>query len=191
MRCLRPIAFALLAGCAHGESFEDGVLRKGDLSVRVGPVPDHWRQIHVDGADLAYRDDAREGSALFDVRCGQRDDDAPLSILTQNLMMGTTERDIESQTLVPLDGREAMHTILRAKLDGVPMQYDIFVMKKDGCIHDLVYVAPPDRFTEGAADFERFAGGLHAYSGVSGVSLPRLGDRGKGTAPEGSSSRDP
>ena len=191
MRCLRPIAFALLAGCAHGESFEDGVLRKGDLSVRVGPVPGHWRQIHVDGADLAYRDDARGGSALFDVRCGQRDDDAPLSILTQNLMMGTTERDIESQTLVPLDGREAMHTILRAKLDGVPMQYDIFVMKKDGCIHDLVYVAPPDRFTEGAADFERFAGGLHAYSSGSGVSLPRLGDRAKGTAPEGSSSRDP
>jgi len=191
MRCLRPIAFALLAGCAHGESFEDGVLRKGDLSVRVGPVPGNWRRIQVEGADLAYRDDAREGSALFDVRCGHRDDDAPLSILTQNLIMGTTERDIEGQTLVPLDGREAMHTLLRAKLDGVPMQYDLYVMKKDGCVHDLVYVAPPDRFAEGAADFERFASGLHAHLGASDVSPARLRDRGTGAAPEGSSSRDP
>jgi hypothetical protein len=190
MRCLRPIAFALLAGCAHGESFEDGVLRKGDLSVRVGPVPGNWRRIHVDGADLAFRDDAREGSALFDVRCGHRDDDAPLSILTQNLIMGTTQRDFERQTLVPFDDREAMHTLLRAKLDGVPMQYDIFVMKKDGCVHDLVYVAPPDRFAEGAADFERFAAGLHAYSGTSDVSSPRLGDARNGIAPKGSS-RDP
>ena len=191
MRCLRPIAFALLAGCAHGESFEDGVLRKGDLSVRVGPVPGNWRRIQVEGADLAYRDDAREGSALFDVRCGHRDDDAPLSILTQNLIMGTTERDIEGQTLVPLDGREAMHTLLRAKLDGVPMQYDLYVLKKDGCVHDLVYVAPPDRFAEGAADFERFASGLHAHLGASDVSPARLRDRGTGAAPEGSSSRDP
>ncbi|SRR5260370_15824658 len=191
MRCLRPIAFALLAGCAHGDSFEDGVLRKGDLTVRVGRVPGNWRRIQVDGADLAFRDDARDGSALFDVLCGHRDYDAPLSILTQNLIMGTTERDFESQKLVPFDGREAMHTLLRAKLDGVPMQYDIFVMKKDGCVHDLVYVAPPDRFAEGAADFERFAAGLHAYLGTSDVTAPRLGDARKGIAPEGSSSRGP
>jgi hypothetical protein len=191
MRCLRPIAFALLAGCAHGESFEDGVLRKGDISVQIGPVPGHWRRILVDGADLAYRDDARAGSALFDVRCGQRDDDAPLSVLTQNLLMGTTERDFESQILIPLDGREAMHTVVRAKLDGVPMQYDIFVMKKDGCVHDLIYVAPPERFAEGAADFERFASGLHAHSGASDVSSTRVGDTGKTGAPVGSSSREP
>jgi hypothetical protein len=53
---------------------------------------------------------------------------------------------------------------MRAKLDGVPMQYDIYVMKKDGCVYDLVYVAPPARFTAGAADFERFALGLRASS---------------------------
>jgi hypothetical protein len=116
----------------------------------------------VDGADLAFRDDAREGSVLADVRCGHRDDDAPLSVLTQHLIMGTTERDLESQEVLPFDRREAMHTLLRAKLDGVPMEYDIYVMKKDGCVFDLVYIAPPDHFADGSADFERFAGGLHA-----------------------------
>ena len=152
-----PIALALFAACAHGESFDDGVLHKGDLAVRVGPLPAGWRRIDVEGADLAFRDDAREGSALFNVRCGQRDDDAPLSVLTDHLIMGTTERDVESQDTIPFDGREAMRTVVRAKLDGVPMRYDIYVMKKDGCIYDIVYVAPPDRFADGAKDFEQFS----------------------------------
>ena len=157
-------ALALLgtASCGHAQSFDEGVLRKGGLAVRVGPVPSGWRRIQVDGADLAFRDDERSGSALFNVRCGQRDDDAPLTALTQHLIMGTTEREFDAQDTVPFDGREALHSLLRAKLDGVPMQYDIYVMKKDGCVYDLVYVAPPGRFATGAAAFEPFATGLRS-----------------------------
>jgi len=151
---------AALAGCGHAQSIEEGVLRKDGLAVRIGPVPAGWRRIDVEGADLAFRDDERSGSALFNVRCGRRDDDAPLAVLTNHLVMGTTEREFDAQDTVPFDGREALHSLLRAKLDGVPMQYDIYVMKKDGCLYDLVYVAPPGRFADGAADFERFAKGL-------------------------------
>ena len=147
-------------GCGHAQAFDEGVFRKDGVAVRVGPVPSAWRRIGVDGADLAFRDDERSGSTLFNVRCRQRDDDAPLSVLTDHLIMGTTEREFDAQDIVPFDGREALHTLLRAKLDGVPMQYDIYVMKKDGCLFDLVYVAPPGRFADGAADFEHFATGL-------------------------------
>jgi hypothetical protein len=157
------VFFALVAAaCAHGDAFEQGVLRKGNLAVRVGPLPPGWRRIDVGGADLAFRDEAREGSTLLDVRCGRRDDDAPLTVLTDHLAMGTTERQIESQDTVPFDGREAMHTLLSAKLDGVPMRYDIYVVKKDGCVYDIVYVAAPDRFAEGAPDFESFALGVRS-----------------------------
>lgn len=154
----------VLPACDHAGAFEDGVLRKGDVTVHVGPIPAQWRRVHVEGADLAFRDDARAASAMFDVRCGRRDGDGPLSALTAQLLMGTTQRDFVSEEVVPFDGREALHTTLRAKLDGVPMQYDIYVMKKDDCVYDLVYVAEPDRFTAGAPDFERFATGLHAAS---------------------------
>jgi hypothetical protein len=156
------LAAALLGwtGCGHTRALEDGVFRKDGVAVRVGPVPSGWRRIGVNGADLAFRDDDRNGSALFNMRCGQRDDDAPLGVLTGHLIMGTTAREFDSQDTVPFDGREALHTLLRAKLDGVPMQYDIYVMKKDGCLYDLVYVAPPGHFADGAADFERFAVGL-------------------------------
>jgi hypothetical protein len=168
-----PVLAVVLGACAHAGTFDDSVLRKGDLTVQVGPVPSSWRRIQVEGADLAFRDEAREGSTLFDVRCGGRDDDAPLSALTGHLIMGTTEREIASQETVPFDGREAMHTLLRAKLDGVPMQYDIYVMKKDGCVYDIVYVAAPDNFVEGAQDFERFARGVRAFSSPRAVGSQR------------------
>lgn len=150
------------AGCAHEDAFADDILRKGDLRVEVGPMPPGWRRITVEGADIAFRDDDRSGSTLVDVRCDSHDKNAPLSALTGHLIMGTTERAFETEEVIPFDRREALHTILRAKLDGVPMQYDIYVMKKDGCVFDLVYVAPPDRFAAGAADFERFAQGVHS-----------------------------
>lgn len=165
MRCVGTIAlFVACAACAHTDSIEQGVFSKGGLRIGLGPVPTSWRRVGVEGADLAYRDDEREGSALFDVRCDAPGQDAPLSILTEDLIMGTTERDVEVQKVLPFDSREAMHTVLRAKLDGVPMQYDIFVMKKDGCVYDLVYVAPPSHFPSGSGDFERFAAGLRTLS---------------------------
>jgi hypothetical protein len=161
---LSPAILVFLGACAHAEPFDGNVFRKGEVVVHLGPPPSTWRRIDVEGADLAFRDDAREGSTLFNVRCGRRDDDAPLSVLTDHLVMGTTDRQIDSQETIPFDGREAMRTVLRAKLDGVPMQYDIYVMKKDGCTYDIVYVARPARFAEGAEDFERFTHGVHALS---------------------------
>jgi len=160
-RSLALLAALSAVACGRGASIEGNVLRKGDVRIQVGPVPSTWRRIQVDGADLAFRDDEKEGSALFDVRCGQRDDDAPLTTLTEHLIMGTTERQFDTQEVLPFDRREAMHTVLRAKLDGVPMQYEMYVMKKDGCVCDLVYVAPPDRFADGSAEFQRFARGVH------------------------------
>jgi hypothetical protein len=153
---------ALPVACGSARLLDNGVLTKGGQRITLGPVPAGWEQLKVDGADLAYRDASHGASVLFDVRCGQKDDDAPLSVLTGHLIMGTTERAVEIEETVPFDGREALHTQMRAKLDGVPMQYGIYVMKKDGCVYDLVYVAPSDRFADGAADFERFARGLHA-----------------------------
>lgn len=161
---LALLTAVLLCGCGHASALQDGVLRKGELVVRLGPVPASWARVAVQGADVSYRDSAGEGSALLDVRCQVRDGDAPLAALTSHLVMGTTEREVTSQQTLPFDGREALHTLMTAKLDGVPMRYDLYVMKKDGCVFDLVYVAPPDRFAQGTAGFERFAAGLHGTS---------------------------
>jgi len=52
------------------------------------------------------------------------------------------------------------------------MHYDIYVMKRDGCVYDLVYVALPARFTDGAADFEHFATGLESVGSAVAAETP-------------------
>jgi hypothetical protein len=42
---------------------------------------------------------------------------------------------------------------MTALLDGVPMRYDVWVLKKDGCVYDLLYFAPPATFERGLAAF--------------------------------------
>ena len=158
------LAATLAVGCGHVASLQAGVLRKGDLSVRLGPVPAEWSRISLDGADVAYRDERRQASILLNVRCHERDGDAPLGSLTAHLVMGTTERQVLGEETIPFDGREALHTQMSAKLDGVPLQYDLYVAKKDGCVYDVVYVAPREEFEAGVAAFERFAVGLHGSS---------------------------
>jgi hypothetical protein len=157
----------VLAGCASSGLLENGVFHKGGLSVHIGPVPPGWVRIRLPGADVAYRDETTSAMVMLDVQCG-READAPLTILTEHLIMGTTDRAFSAQDVIPFDAREALHSLLQAKLDGVVMRYDIYVVKKDGCVTDIVYVAPPQDFPVGAADFERFALGLHARSTAPG-----------------------
>ncbi|MFO0675060.1 MAG: hypothetical protein U0169_00870 [Polyangiaceae bacterium] len=84
----------------------------------------------------------------------------PLGALTNQLLLGTTERTPSLEETVSLDGRDALHTRLVAKLDGVPMAYDVYVLKKDGCVYDLLHVARPSEDPRGTAAFETFVAGF-------------------------------
>jgi hypothetical protein len=153
-------ALAFVAGCAH-PGLDGDVYRAKDIAFRVGERPPSWRSLEVSHATLAWRDEAREGSILLNARCGGGGDATPLRALAEQLVIGTTGREWTATDTVPFDGREAIHGRLSAKLDGVPMGYDVFVLRKDGCIYDFVYVAPPDRLEEGVPGFERFVQGFH------------------------------
>jgi hypothetical protein len=165
---LFPLA-SLIAGCgAAAPRLDEGSYRSGEVAFRVGEPPASWKSIQVEHATLAWRDETHGASILLDARCHERDGDVPLQALTAHLVMGTTERSITSQETVPFDGREAMKTRLRAKLDGVAMDYDLIVLKKDDCVYDFVYVSEPGP-EDGIADFERFVGTFHTVRAGGGA----------------------
>lgn len=159
------LASAFGAGaCASVRAFDGRVYRSGPVAFELREIPTGWRRIDLDAADvrsLSFRDDANESSVVVTARCGRRGDDAPLEALTNHLLIGTTEREFLKEDTIPFDGREARHTVVRAKLDGVSMTYSLFVLKKDGCVYDFVRVAPPAKFEAGASSFQRFVSGFH------------------------------
>ena len=112
------------------------------------------------GHGFAFRDERDGASIVLNGRCGADGEDVPLEALTQHLFIRFTEREIVEQKVVPFDHREAMRTVLTAKLDGVPMKFEVWVLKKDGCVYDLAYLASPSHFSHGAGEFERFVQGF-------------------------------
>jgi hypothetical protein len=158
---MRRAVLVLFAAACSAPALNGGVWKLGESQFKIGPKPETWRQVETIGSSAGFRDDPHEASVLVGARCKVASDDAPLLALTNHLIMGTTEREIVSQDVIPFDGREAMHTVLRAKLDGVLMSYDVYVLKKDGCVYDFVYVADAKHFEAGAPAFERFVSGFH------------------------------
>ncbi|MBM4360420.1 MAG: hypothetical protein FJ096_20120 [Deltaproteobacteria bacterium] len=152
------LALVALAGCAP--RFDGRVYRGNGVAFAVATIPPSWQPLRDRDAALEFRDPDARATVLVNGRCGLASDEVPLSALTQHLFIDFTQRSLESQEVVPLDGREAMHTRLTALLDGVPMRFDVWVLKKDGCVYDLLYFAPPTSFDGGLPAFGELVRGF-------------------------------
>ncbi|WP_437928477.1 hypothetical protein WMF37_04275 [Sorangium sp. So ce291] len=148
-----------LASCG-GPSFNGTVYRGEDVAFRVPAAPASWRQISVSDAAVAYRDDENGATIALNGRC-RNEEDVPLISLTNHLFLHFTDREVLKQEVVPFDGREAMHTVLSAKLDGVPKVFDVWVLKKNGCVYDMLLIADPARYAAGEPAFTRM---VHGFS---------------------------
>lgn len=160
---------AILVGCGHGgpmgghwDPQNSRVCADDEGCYRVGPLGRGWRMIRQEQAEVAFFNEGGSAVIQSNATCKRttQADSAPLSALTEHLLIGYTERKIRSQDMVPLAKREALHTVVDAKIDGVPMVLDLYVLRRNGCIYDFSYAAPPERAQLGKADFEQFVAGF-------------------------------
>ena len=144
---------ALASACA-GPSFRQGVFSSATTTYRVGTLGPEWEPMHVSGNDLAFH---RAGLGTISVNSTCEDyEDVPSTALLNHLLFETTARRYLIEETVALDGRGARHALVRAELDGVPLELELFVMKKDGCVFDLAHIRRPDAPAADRASFLNF-----------------------------------
>ncbi|WP_371877538.1 hypothetical protein [Pyxidicoccus parkwayensis] len=151
---------APLVGC-HRVSFEDSVLTKPAVRYRVGKLPEAWHRVWLEGNDLAFAEEGTGRAISVNATC-EGHDDPPLPVLTRHLLAGFTERQELSSQLVPMAEREALRSRYLAKMDGVPVQLELVVLKKDNCVFDFSYVAPPGMADARMADFDTVLAGFES-----------------------------
>ncbi|MDX2053292.1 MAG: hypothetical protein SFV15_12915 [Polyangiaceae bacterium] len=149
-------------GCAS-TPFDGKTYSNDELAFQVGAYPSTWRAIQAEGTLLAFRDDTHQATVALNGRCGKDGDDVPLTTLTAHLFLQFTDQDPSEQREVSLDGRSALRSSLTATLDGVPKRFVVYVLKKDECVYDFVWIqnqsAPQD-----SREFDAFVRDFRALS---------------------------
>ena len=153
-------------GCATAGTLQNGVYRGEQTSYQIGPVSDGWTAVTVNQQnDLAWHNEAKGAVMHVDSDCDPGLD-IPLTALRSHLMIGFTEREVVEEELVPMDGREALRTHFTAKLDGVPRDILLQILKKDDCVYDFGLVTPPgSSFEDALPDFDRVLAGFTTATG--------------------------
>lgn len=118
----------------------------------LGPLPAQWQPLRTGSGDRAYHH--QHGGVISSRVLCQGVDDVPLDVLTNHLLFGIEERRELSRALVTLAGRAALRTRVRGSLDGVTVQMELVVSKKDGCTYDVQLISAPALFPARLKDFE-------------------------------------
>jgi hypothetical protein len=159
------VAAALAAGCAAKlpPGHWDASARRlcaGHVCYVVGPLDGNWRMVHLQSAGAGWFNNVAGAIIESNATCRDDAEAAPLKALTRELLVGYTERQFLDEQLVRMQAREALRTQLIARLDGVPMRLEIYVLRRNGCVFDLAYAAPPRSFAVAEPDFARFVAGF-------------------------------
>jgi hypothetical protein len=157
------VVLVFASGCSLGPHVhtkpESRQLCAGDDCYRFGELPG-WRIVREKNGEVAFFDDQFGAVAQINATCRQDAEAASLEVLLRHLLIGYTDVEVREQEKVRLAEREALHTVIAARLDGVPIVLDLYVVKRNGCVFDLSMAAPPERYPRASADFARFVSGF-------------------------------
>lgn len=157
-----PLLLWLNFGCG-GAQFNGTEYRDKDVAFRLGPVPLNMREVKTDDARVAFQNDQAGATVAIGARCDQESDDVPLQALVQHLFLQFEDRTILSTNEFSLDGRAALRTELKARLDGVWRHFVVVVMKKDNCVYDFLHVdggGDSTTLRQSRADFSKMIEGF-------------------------------
>ena len=144
--------------------YKNGRVLTKDGFFAVGPLSPDWERIKVGKAVVTFYNPQMKSTIATDSFCDQAYNDSSLKNLTTHLFPGLQDTDVVNQEPFMLDGRGALKTVVKAKLDGVPVMMKIVVVKKDWCLFDFFLVSEQAYFARAAQDFETFYQGF-SFSG--------------------------
>jgi hypothetical protein len=170
MKCRWGILSLLLIVCAcfgldrRGgiTGYQNGTAYTGTGRFQAPAMSPPWKSPKRLLKQLVYENDPLKATLVVDALCGPKYDDAPLNRLARELFQRLQRPVIHSERAFVLDGRSAVRMDGEGDVDGVPIRMSVVVMKKNFCLYDFSYFAPPETSSRGVHDFEGYLNGFHA-----------------------------
>ena len=144
----------LMTSCATGRAL-DGLYRDEAKHFQVRLPQNGWQMTETRGADVVLRDTRSTARMAVAASC-PGEETGPLSSLVRHLFFGLRQVEELRQEQVVLDGAVGLDTMIRGSWEGATVQIRSVVIRRTGCLYDLLYVAPADTFEVHSADFDAF-----------------------------------
>ncbi len=164
--------FILASSCFGGVekrgsvvSYQNGTVQTRGGSFQVGILPTDWNLTKFQYDAILFNRPNLQQSISVDSFCKSSADDAALNILTRQIIQGIQNEKITYQKTITLDGKEALHTLVKGVFEGSPINLETVVLRMNKCVFDFVYVTVPENYSDGALDFEKFYQGFHFVKG--------------------------
>ncbi|MFQ5882912.1 MAG: hypothetical protein ACE5I9_10650 [Candidatus Methylomirabilales bacterium] len=148
------LCLLLLAGCVTGRALE-GLYVDESRGFRVRLPREGWGVMESEGANLALQDSRSPARMAVSVSCPESET-GPLPALARHLLFGLREVKLLRQGAILLDGVPGLETLVTGRWKGAPVQIWSVVIRRKGCLYDLLFVATPETFGARSEDFDRF-----------------------------------
>jgi len=126
----------------------------------VGKPGSGWSPQSPGSADHAWFHKELSATIYTSSACGARYEDGKLEDLSKHLTFGIATGDPIREEHTRLDNRAALIRVWPGALDGIGVQVGTAVTKKNACLYDILYVAPPATFDRGWPDFVQVVEGF-------------------------------
>jgi hypothetical protein len=128
---------------------------------RVGKLPEGWDSLKVKVRAAAWYNPDYRSTISTEVLCEASAGDRPISVVAGEVASALDKRTTIGTEKFTLDERGALRQHVTGVIDGVPMEMDIVVLKKNNCAFDMVAISPPDQMSGVKPIFEDFFNGFH------------------------------
>ncbi len=130
-----------------------------EATYRVGQPGSDWIPKTVKGMQVYWVHARLPAAIRIHSRCDEHGDSS-LEQFTDHLRIDWTSWTVRSRTHERLLGRDALRTVVDGSLDGIEMKLELLVVKKNGCLFDLSYIARPEAFDSVRSAFGRVVSGF-------------------------------
>ncbi|OQW50237.1 MAG: hypothetical protein A4S09_00135 [Proteobacteria bacterium SG_bin7] len=116
---------------------------------------DPYSELKVQSADRSWQNTKNGNTISYMSNCEQTSEPT-LEVLSSIALDGVEDLKIVEKKKINYNGREALNTVLLGRVDGIPIQADLTVLKKNNCIFNITYIGSIHTYMSDLSIFKKF-----------------------------------
>jgi len=118
-----------------------------------------YLQLTTDAADVAWQNSENGSTISFISSCNENSDPS-LRVIQKMSTDGIDNMKVLKEEYISYNQRAALRSTIIGKVDGVPIELELIVFKKNNCLYNLTYISTIKKFMEDLSVFRKFQRGF-------------------------------